>query len=574
MTTRPSQRVVPPTVKGHYAAPWLSWRRHLRGLILLILVTLAGPQRADAYDMTRRDRMAVLYSNQVVFDRKGEPLVSVRITEAQDEITIESTHQLTLLPGGDDASRVRTRGRSTWTVKIEDSRPGKVRFWVVAERISASDLGHAAARRDHWRDAGHEVKLFEAGALIGLAGQTLDTRTLTVCLDPQPTHAAALARAKSIATTTPLLGGVLDEPIDRPSGWLVAREKRSGIEIRSRDLLWFTPASGKTITIPGLEWGHGTPKRGRADRRYHGDVYLTVGNDGHLTVVNLLSAERLLEGVVPAELFPSAPPAALQAQAVAARGQLLAKVGTRHRSDPYLLCAETHCQVYSGDSARRKSTNAAVKATRGKLLFKGEELVDTTYSSTCGGHTEAFHEMWGGAPKSYSMGLVDTAAAPTAPIAPDAVAHFIDHPPKAHCAPSGTRSKVYRWTKTLSGSKVSRALNKRGTVGQVHTIRATRRGVSGRALAVEYVGTKGRHLVKGSYNNRKLLGNLRSGMWVVERRGGKPDSAPAAWHFRGGGFGHGVGMCQHGAMGMARQGDRVEAILSHYYPGSTLKRAW
>jgi len=518
--------------------------------------------------------MAVLYSNQVVFDRNGEPLVSVRITEAQDEVVIESAHQLTLLPGGDDASRVRTRSRSNWTVTVEESRPGKVRYWVVAERISASDLGHAAARRDHWKALGHEVKLFEAGALIGLSGQTLDTRTLTIGLDPQPTHADALAKGKSLAAVSPLLGGVLDEPIERPGGWLVAREKRSGIEIRSKDLLWFTPAAGKTITIPGLEWGHGTPKRGRADRRYHGDVYLTVGNDGRLTVVNLLSAERLLEGVVPAELFPSAPASALQAQAVAARGQLLAKVGTRHRSDPYLLCAETHCQVYSGDSARRKSTSAAVKATRGMLLFNGEDLVDTTYSSTCGGHTEAFHEMWGGTPKPYSMGLIDTQDAPQTPINPDAVAHFIDNPPKAYCAPSGSRSKVYRWTKKLRGAKVSRAVNKRGQVGEVHTIRATRRGVSGRALAVEYIGTTGRLVVEGSYNNRKLLGNLRSGMWVVERRGGKPDGAPATWHFRGGGFGHGVGMCQHGAMGMARQGHRVDAILGHYYPGSALKRAW
>ena len=546
----------------------------MRFLTLLTFAIILAPLEAGAYDMTRRDRMAVLYSNQVVFDRKGEPLVSVRITEAQDEITLESNHQLTLLPGGDDASRVRTRGRSRWTVTVEKGRPGKVRYWVVAERISASDLGHAAGRRDHWQSAGHEVKLFEAGALIGLSGQTLDTRTLTIGLDPQPTHAAALARAKIIAETKPILGGVLDEPMERPSGWLVAREQRSGIEIRSKDLLWFTPSSGKTITIPGLEWGHGTPKRGRADRRYLGDVYLTVGNDGRLTVVNLLSAERLLEGVVPAELFPSAPPAALQAQAVAARGQLLAKVGTRHRSDPYLLCAETHCQVYSGDSARRKSTNAAVKATRGMLLFKGDELVDTTYSSTCGGHTEAFHEMWGGAPKSYSMGLIDTAEAPRDPISPAAVAHFIDNPPQAFCAPSGSRSKVFRWKKTLTGHKVNRAINQRAKVGAVHTIRPTRRGVSGRALAVEYIGTKGRHVVEGSYNNRKLLGNLRSGMWVVVRRGGQPDGAPASWHFRGGGFGHGVGMCQHGAMGMARKGHRVEAILGHYYPGSTLKRAW
>jgi len=428
-----------------------------------------------------------------------------------------------------------------------------------------------AARRLHWSDQGYEVKLFEAGALIGLAGQTLDTRTITIGIAPQKTRLAALRMAYDIADQLSLKDQVVAEPVTRPSGWLVAREKRSGIEIRSKDLIWLTPNDGQTTKIIDLEWGHGTPKRGRMDRTYAGDLYFTVGQDGLLAAANVLSAEQLLEGVVPSELYTSAPMEALKAQSVTARGQLLTKVGTRHRSDPYLLCAETHCQVYSGTTKKHPRTSRAVQDTRGQLLFHGDDLVDTTYSSTCGGHSEAFHKMWGGTPLPYSMGQLDNQTADPTPLTEENLAQFLEQPPPSFC---GKRKGLFRWRVKRTGREVTEAVNRIAAIGDVHTIAAVERGHSGRALRVKYTGTRGSHVVDGSYNNRKLLGGLRSGMWLVKRRGGTPDSAPKTWTFRGGGFGHGVGMCQHGAMDMAQRSNTFDAILKHYYPGSTLKRAW
>lgn len=537
----------------------------MRALATLLCVAAA----AHGQELSRKDRVAILYSNQVVFDRRGEPLVSVRLTQGQSKVTLRSKGRLVLLPGADDGSRVRPRADSSWTITVDRARPGKVRYWVVAERLPAGDLDGAVRARKLWTDRGHQVALFEAGALIGLQGTTLDTRTLSLALDPQKTEADAEAHAASLAARHPILGAVVDESVERPGGWIVATEKRSGVEVRARDLLWIAPEGDATIEIPGLEWGHGTPKRGRQDRVYQGDVYLAVGNDAKLVVVNLLSAESLLEGVVPSEIYPSAPSAALRAQAVAARGQLLAKVGTRHRSDPYLLCAETHCQVYTGGTRVDPRTTEAVRATRGALLFDDRGLVDTVYSSSCGGHTEAFHEMWGGHPNPTLPGLVDDAGESKDAVSD--VAAFLSEPPAAWCADA---AKLYRWTKTRTGAEVTTAVNALAKVGAVHTIRPTRRGRSGRALAVEYVGSAGRHVVEGSYVNRTLLGRLRSGMWVVERDGGDAGAEPLRWRFRGGGFGHGVGLCQHGAIGLANAGRDHDAILRHYYVGSALRRAW
>src|SRR5690606_22590564 len=98
---------------------------------------------------------------------------------------------------------------------------------------------------------------------------------------------------------------------------------------------------------------------------------------------------KLLAGLVPAEIFPSAPATALAVQAIAARTDLVHKLGTRHLADPFLLCGSQHCQVYAGAGREDRRTDAAVAATRGKILVRpGGGLVDVRYSADCGGHGE------------------------------------------------------------------------------------------------------------------------------------------------------------------------------------------
>ncbi|MEE2789632.1 MAG: SpoIID/LytB domain-containing protein [Myxococcota bacterium] len=540
---------------------------------LALSITLV-PSISFALDMTRKARRAALYANQIVFDRRGEPLVSVRITERQSSVRFESGPMLSLMPGGDEGSQIRTTRNSEWTVTVEAGQRGQSRYWVAVERIPAANLSLISQKRIFWKNAGHTVKFFEAGALIGIDGQTLDTRTITIGVSPQTTRQAALSAAEALSEKTSLKRTVIDEPVKRPTGWIIAREKRTGIEIRSRDLLWTTQPDTATLTFPNMEYGHGTPKQGRATRRYAGDVYFAIDRVGQLAVVNVLSAERLLEGVVPSELYPAAPMEALKAQAVAARGQLLAKIGTRHRSDPYLLCAETHCQVYSGATRRAKRTNRAVQATRGQLLFEGKRLVDTTYSSACGGHSEAAHLIWGGEARASTGGQFDNAQAQTASLQPADIRSFLDHPPPAYCSKTGNKAGVFRWRVKRRGAYVTKRVNARADIGPVIAIKPLKRGRSGRALAIEYVGKKGRHTVRGEYTNRKLLGNLRSGLFLVSRQGGLAAGEPQQWIFQGGGFGHGVGLCQHGAMGMALEGHTFDRILKHYYRGSGLRKAW
>ena len=137
-------------------------------------------------------------------------------------------------------------------------------------------------------------------------------------------------------------------------------------------------------------------------------MYVTLDHDGSLVAANAVPEDKLLAGLVPAEMYPDAPAAALEAQAIAARTELLQKIGRRNLTDPFLLCSTQQCQVYAGAGKEDPRTTRAVEKTRGMVLLRdGGGLVDIRYSASCGGHTEDNDAIWGGEPDPSLRGRVD-----------------------------------------------------------------------------------------------------------------------------------------------------------------------
>jgi stage II sporulation protein D len=155
-------------------------------------------------------------------------------------------------------------------------------------------------------------------------------------------------------------------------------------------VIWLRPSrAGDTITVTDVPTNAGGSQltTGKEDRRYWGAVYVTLGSDGKLTAVNAVPEDKLLAGLVPAEIFADAPDAALEAQAIAARTELLAKIGHRPLTEPYLLCSTQACQVYAGAGKEHPRTTRAVDKTRGVVMLRdGGGLVDARYSASAGGH--------------------------------------------------------------------------------------------------------------------------------------------------------------------------------------------
>lgn len=532
-------------------------------------LALAGPaglleRSALAADISLADRLDLLYSNQFNFDANGEPRITVGLVQGRREVLLSARGGLEALPSGEGGTAIAGGGR--WRLRVSKSRPASQRFRVIVDAVPAGDPRRAERAAARWRDRGFEIGEREVGALFGVDGKLLDTRQTLLTSAASSSEADAEAEARRLAESHGILPRLYPEVERRASGRIEAEDLETGVRISAEGVLWFAPRSAETMTVHDLDG---------EDRRYRGQIYVTIDRRGRLAVVNLVSEGDLLAGLVPAEIYPSSPREALKAQAVAARGHVLAKVGSRHLDDPFLLCAEAHCQVYAGADCEDSRTTAAVRRSAGRVLMRpnGSQLVDTVYSANCGGHSEDNEQVWVGPADPQLRGVAD----PRLPedfrggIDSANLAAWLAATPEAYSRPQARKfASAYRWTATVDPDKVAGNPGVPRGFGCLEAIAIHARGRSGRAIRATLQGSRGRVELHGELRIRRALGGLRSSMFVVE------EDRDRHGHLvlRGGGHGHGVGMCQHGAIGMASAGRSYASILAHYYRGSKILRLW
>lgn len=527
-----------------------------------------APGLAD--ELSRSDKLRVLYSNQFAFDKRGLPMITVRIAEGQRAAVVESTQPVRLLPGGEGGPEVV--GGKRWKVSLTRVSPAKVEHFAVLGRQPTTQLSRLRQQITKWKQRNARPSLMEIGTVFGVKGKVFDNRAFLLVDGPYPTSRAARRAAEGYVRRFGLDKAATVERLKtRPSGLFEATDLETGTRVKAADAIWFKPAPGRRISV-AVASASGAFR----SRPYWGQIYVTVGRNGTMAVVNSAPADRMLAGLVPAEIFASAPMPALKVQAVAARGELLAKLGTRHLADPYLLCSTVHCQVYAGAGHEHPRTTKAVNATRGMGLVRRDgSLVDTVYSAACGGHTEHNDNVWPSAPNVNLRGHLD--AAPGEPtlkpfkrgITAANLERWLALKPPTWCSRARFNRDKLRWTKHIPSAKMS-ALTRHLGVGSVKQIHVRQRGVSGRARLVDVVGSRGTVQVNRELTIRRLFGNLRSSMFIVRARTGAGGQVQG-FDFRGGGWGHGVGMCQTGAMGMAGANKTYKEILLHYYPGSEVR---
>jgi stage II sporulation protein D len=263
-------------------------------------------------------------------------------------------------------------------------------------------------------------------------------------------------------------------------------------------------------------------------RRYRGTF--APAADG--SIVSTVSLEEYLYSVVPREMSPSWPDAALQAQAICARTYVLQR-SNPHRN--YDVVPSELDQVYGGVASESPAGRAAVDATHGQVLRFDDRFAQVMYSSCCGGHTEASSEAWGGAPFPYLQGV-----------------------PCTYC----TASPDYRWRRDLPLANLTETFaTELAPFGALRDVRIGATDSSGRARTIELVAERGSAFVKGSAFRMRVGPRIVRSLLIT-----KLDSQS----IEGGGLGHGVGLCQWGARGMALDGRTARDILSQYFPGTTI----
>ncbi len=334
------------------------------------------------------------------------------------------------------------------------------------------------------------------------------------------------------------------------------------------------PPEGGVVTIHGVQ-GHWD---GRTNRDYRGAIEVR-SLAGGLSAINLVDLETYLRGVVPSEMPATYPFAALQAQAVAARGQALTKAG-RHRAEGFDLCSQQHCQVYGGATSEDPRSDQAVAGTWGEVLVYEGRLADTLYASTCGGHTASNEDYWtDAAPVPYLQGVPDfepeDKVAAAFPLTEAAARDYLKYAPRVHCnQPAYAKSDKIRWWSVVGREELEKTLREAiGDFGALLEVRVADRAASGLVRRVDIIGSRRLVKVQGGPAIRRALGGLNSASFAIQAYQDK-EGLPVAFAIWGAGWGHQVGMCQVGAAGLADRGWGYQRILSKYYTGCSVERRY
>ncbi len=300
---------------------------------------------------------------------------------------------------------------------------------------------------------------------------------------------------------------------------------------------------------------------------YRGTMEFRPDREG-FAVINALPLEEYLYSVLPSEMPAFWPMAALKAQAVAARSYTLASLGT-FASRGYDLAGSVVSAAYGGVGSESAATTEAVNATAGQvLLFEGRPL-EAFYSANSGGYSENSTVVWGELTGMEAVpDLLTAKRASDLPLT--ALISWLRGDPSSYSAIAPYYSRAaYRWEKWVPAQEIARRVERQKAIGRVLSIITRGRGISGRVAEVEVIGADGTVFVRGDLI-RYALGGLRSTLFTVRPKLG-PNGLPQYFIFTGGGWGHGVGMDQSGAAGMASAGYTYQEILSHYYPRARLE---
>jgi len=376
----------------------------------------------------------------------------------------------------------------------------------------------------------------------------------------EPVVRVAVARASDLVfrSSSTVNVQIRDQASNARQGGLVLPAGENRCYVRGGSLVLGGRTMGKsvTLTIPA-----GQRMAFDASPAVYGGTFLLLAEGDQVVAVNHLRMEEYLQGVVPAEMPASFSSAALQAQAVAARSYAL-YLTMRSAGKAYDVAADTGFQVYGGMDAGTAKTRAAVSSTRGRVLQFDGRVVLSYFHAHSGGMLEDDRQVW-------------TADMPYYRVQHDEISN---------------RTRDMRWRFSLTGEEIAARLREYGfSIAGVTSVRIGQRTASGR-IGTVVVETDRRSVpssespmpkssLDGASSGRivEMKGNAFRLMLGAERM--RSTLCDLEWQgnslaISGAGYGHGVGMSQWGAQGMALGGASCEQILEHYYPDTRLVRAY
>ncbi|HOP49504.1 MAG TPA: SpoIID/LytB domain-containing protein [Ignavibacteriales bacterium] len=327
------------------------------------------------------------------------------------------------------------------------------------------------------------------------------------------------------------------------------------------------------VKIYNVPYGIGWWWQNKQDRIYEGLLTFSINKNKKIDVINIIPIENYICGVIPSEIGVDAPFEALKAQAVAARSEtFVALYKGLYRGNNYDICSDVECQVFTGTTLRTPITDSAVYQTKGIALFDSNNVpINGYFASNCGGMSENIENAWSERPKNgniythkidsdslYDINLQDEKV----------LRNWLTNPPKTFCNPQIRKlpkwsSNYFRWTLKIPKDSLNKWLK-----FKLDTIKIIKRGYSGRITEAHFIGKQDTLKVNSELKFRQIFKPpLRSSCCIIDYEENELIISGAGW-------GHGVGMCQSGAIGRALEGENFINILKHYYNNAKILKLY
>lgn len=332
----------------------------------------------------------------------------------------------------------------------------------------------------------------------------------------------------------------------------------------------------------GFHWDH------RESQKMENILEFQIDKKGLITAINVLDVEHYLASVNSSEMVPDCNLEFLKAQTVVARCTVFATAGKHHYGDPFDICADDHCQCFHGSGAIQPKSMQAAKETSGQVLLFENRICDTRYAKVCGAIAETYQNVWDDRHLPYLDkfydGLDQRKTYQTAD-SEENIQSFIHSNPNVFCNPKKHKipkhlnyaRQYFRWQVEYDSDELGEIVAEKSNqnIGPIRDIIPLKRGYSGRLIYVKLVGDLGELIVGKELEIRRVLSksHLYSSCFYVKKQTDKNEKTKKLI-LNGGGWGHGVGLCQVGAAIMGEEGYLSDQILRHYYEAAEIKKIY
>jgi stage II sporulation protein D len=393
---------------------------------------------------------------------------------------------------------------------------------------------------------------------------------------------------------------------------LVGLIDSSGMEMFRQKEISLSTEEGASFTVFDVKIGIDFHWQRSQEQSFRGNLFLSADSDSSFNLINEISLEDYLESVISSEMSAEAPLEFLKAQAITARSWLVAMLAKKKTArsnsaskneneivvwqnvndhEGFDVCADDHCQRYQGITRIiSENVHTAVKDTHGFFLVYAGEICDARYYKSCGGQTEIFSTAWEDKSPKYLKSVTDDVQR-HAPIQSEAQAEgWFTYRPQAFCNTTDKKllSKIlpafdqetldfYRWQVIYKRQELEEIIRKKSGIdfGTLRNLIPLERGPSGRIYKLKIECSQRTVIIGKELEIRRWLSesHLLSSAFVVSKTNAA-DGSVESFTLTGGGWGHGVGLCQIGAAVMATKGFKAEQILEHYFTGAQIKKLY